>query len=44
MHAIALLFSYGGLFVIIPVMLCISTAAYRQLFGAEDRTGLLRED
>jgi hypothetical protein len=23
------------------VVLCISTAAYRQLFGSEDRTGLL---
>ena len=43
MHAIALLFSYGGLFVVFPLMLCISTAAYRQLFGAEDRTGLLQE-
>jgi hypothetical protein len=26
----------------VPLVLCISTAAYRQLFGAEDRTGLLR--
>jgi hypothetical protein len=23
------------------VVLCISTAAYRQLFGSEERTGLL---
>lgn len=38
---IGALFSYGGLLVVVPVMLCISTAAYRQLFGAEDRTGLL---
>jgi hypothetical protein len=43
LQAIALLFSYGGLFVILPLMLCISTAAYRQLFGSEDRTGLLAE-
>jgi hypothetical protein len=40
-HSIAALFSYGGLLVVVPVVLCISTAAYRQLFGAEDRTGLL---
>jgi uncharacterized membrane protein len=43
MHAIALLFSYGGLFVILPLMICISTAAYRQLFGSDDHTGLLSE-
>jgi hypothetical protein len=42
-HAIALLFSYGGLFVILPVMVCIGAAAYRQLFGCQDHTGLLRE-
>ena len=41
-HAIGGLFSYGGLLVVVPVVLCISTAAFRQLFGAEDRTGLLR--
>lgn len=35
------LFSYGGLLVVVPVVLCISTAAYRQLFGSEDHTGLL---
>ena len=40
-NAIGALFSYGGLVVVIPVILCISTAAYRQLFGAQDRTGLL---
>jgi uncharacterized membrane protein len=40
-HAIGALFSYGGLVVVIPVILCISTAAYRQLFGSTDRTGLL---
>jgi len=40
-HSIAALFSYGGLLVVVPVVLCISTAAYRQLFGSEDRTGLL---
>ena len=38
---IGALFSYGGLVVAVPVLLCVSTAAYRQLFGAEDRTGLL---
>jgi len=43
MHGIALLFSYGGLFVILPLMVCISTAAYRQLFGSQDHTGLLSE-
>lgn len=42
-HAIAALFSYGGLFVVVPVMICISTAAYRQLFGSQDHTGLLNE-
>jgi hypothetical protein len=25
----------------VPVMLCISTAAYRQRFGSQDHTGLL---
>lgn len=29
-----------GLFVAMPVMVCVATAAYRQLFGPEDRTGL----
>ena len=40
-HALATLFSYGGLFVIFPVVICISTAAYRQLFGSQDHTGIL---
>lgn len=40
-NAIGAMFSYGGLVVVIPVILCISTAAYRQLFGATDRTGLV---
>lgn len=40
-HGIAALFSYGGLFVVVPVMICIGTAAYRQLFGSQDHTGLL---
>jgi hypothetical protein len=31
-----------GLLVAIPVVTCISTAGYRQLFGPEDRTGLTR--
>lgn len=41
LYAIAGLFQYGGLFVVFPVLTCISTAAYRQLFGKEDQTGLL---
>ena len=41
-HAVAVLFSWGGLFVVVPVMICISTAAYRQLFGGQDHTGLMR--
>jgi uncharacterized membrane protein len=32
-----------GLLVAVPVILCISTAAYRQVFGSEDLTGLLAE-
>ena len=40
-NAVAALFSYGGLFVIVPVVICISTAAYRQLFGSQDHTGIL---
>ena len=40
-HAVAALFSYGGLFVVFPVVICISTAAYRQLFGSQDHTGIL---
>ena len=43
MHAIGLLFSYGGLFVLLPLMICVSTAAYRQLFGSQDHTGLLND-
>ncbi|MEB3316769.1 MAG: hypothetical protein VKO39_01305 [Cyanobacteriota bacterium] len=31
-----------GLLVTIPLMSCVSTAAYRQLFGPDDRTGLTR--
>ncbi len=30
-----------GLLVAVPVILCTSTAAYRQVFGSEDLTGLL---
>mgnify|MGYP006955072625 CR=1 FL=1 len=41
LHAVAALFSYGGLFVIFPVVICISTGAYRQLFGSQDHTGIL---
>jgi uncharacterized membrane protein len=32
-----------GLLVAVPVVLCTSTAAYRQVFGSEDLTGLLAE-
>ena len=42
-HAIATGFYLGGLFVIFPVIVCISTAAYRQLFGTADQTGFLSE-
>jgi hypothetical protein len=31
-----------GLLVAIPLVSCVSTAAYRQLFGPDDRTGLTR--
>jgi hypothetical protein len=31
-----------GLVVAIPLVTCVSTAAYRQVFGPEDRTGLTR--
>lgn len=34
---------FVGLFVAMPVALCVATAAYRQLFGPDDRTGLLRQ-
>jgi uncharacterized membrane protein len=30
-----------GLLAAAPLSLCVATAAYRQLFDAEDRTGLL---
>ena len=43
-NAIAAAFHYGGLFVVVPVLICISTAAYRQLFGSEDQTGLISEN
>jgi hypothetical protein len=37
-----LLACLAGLFVALPVVACVSTAAYRQLFGTDDRTGALR--
>ena len=43
-NTIAAGFQYGGLFVVVPVLVCISTAAYRQLFGTEDQAGLLNEN
>ena len=42
-YSIAYAFQYGGLFVVVPVLICISTAAYRQLFGSEDQTDLISE-
>jgi uncharacterized membrane protein len=30
-----------GVFVALPVITCSSTAAYRQMFGLRDRTGLV---
>ena len=38
-----LLACFVGLLVAAPVVLCTSTAAYRQVFGSEDLTGLLVE-
>ena len=38
---VAFLFSKGGLLVLTPVLVCISTAAYRQLFGSQDHTGIM---
>ncbi len=43
-NAIAAGFQYAGLFVVVPFLVCISTAAYRQLFGCEDQTALLSEN
>jgi hypothetical protein len=41
MLALGLLAGVVGVFVALPVVACSSTAAYRQLFGNRDRTGLL---
>ncbi|MDM7953229.1 MAG: hypothetical protein QUV07_08455 [Cyanobium sp. CZS 25K] len=40
---LGLLACFVGLLVAVPVILCTSTAAYRQVFGSEDLTGLLAE-
>ena len=40
---VGLLACFVGLLVAVPVILCTSTAAYRQVFGSEDLTGLLAE-
>lgn len=40
---LGLLACFVGLLVAVPVILCTSTAAYRQVFGSEDLTGLLPE-
>jgi hypothetical protein len=40
---LGLLAFFVGLFAAAPVVMCISTAAYRQIFGTEDLTGLLSE-
>ncbi len=38
---IGVLLCFVGLLAAAPVAVCISTAAYRQLFGSDDQTGLL---
>ena len=38
---VAYLFNAGGLLVLAPVLICVSTAAYRQLFGSQDHTGIM---
>jgi hypothetical protein len=38
---VGLLLCLVGLLAAAPLVVCVSTAAYRQLFGSEDRTGLL---
>ncbi len=40
---IGLLLNGVGLLVASPLVICISTAAYRQLFGTADQTGFLSE-
>jgi uncharacterized membrane protein len=40
---LGLLACFVGLLAAAPVILCTSTAAYRQVFGSEDLTGLLAE-
>ncbi|WP_216901599.1 hypothetical protein [Synechococcus sp. CCY 9618] len=40
---LGLLACFVGLLVAVPVILCVSTAAYRQVFGSDDLTGLLVE-
>jgi hypothetical protein len=40
---VGLLACFVGLLVAVPLILCTSTAAYRQVFGTEDLTGLLVE-
>ncbi|MGC6482805.1 MAG: hypothetical protein ACON4T_04495 [Synechococcus sp.] len=39
---VGLLLCCVGLLAAYPVMICISTAAYRQLFGDEGSTGFLQ--
>lgn len=39
--SVAYLFNAGGVLVLAPVLVCVSTAAYRQLFGSDDNTGIL---
>jgi hypothetical protein len=38
---VAYLFNAGGVLVLAPVLVCVSTAAYRQLYGSQDHTGIL---
>lgn len=38
---VGVLLCFVGLLAAAPLTVCVSTAAYRQIFGSEDRTGLL---
>jgi hypothetical protein len=38
---VAWFFKEGGLLVLAPVLICMGTAGYRQLFGSQDHTGIL---
>lgn len=40
-HTVAALFSCSELFVIVALLISMSTAAYRQLFSCQDQIGIL---